>query len=912
MTDIELLGVRTHNLKDLDARFPLGAITAVTGVSGSGKSSLVFDTLYGESYCRYIENLSSFARQYMQVMPRPVLDEVRNLPAAIAVKQNRGQASVRSTVGSMSELADYLGLIFAYAGQVFCPNGHGEVHAYDGGQIYEDLLIRCPGRKIMVLAPLDRWRGMKPDELRKQLEIQGFVRVLVAGTVRKLADVSADEIKASSLIIDRVTVDLADKERLIQSCALAMRVSREKVDVVDADDTRTIHRYFGEMICPSCHEKLSPPTPVLFNPNSPHGACKNCQGFGREAILDRSKIIPDLSKSLEGEGVQCWHFGQHKAYFASAIKAAKTVGISPAKRFADYTDTDWEFLFRGRKGTGFTGIEGYFAILDRKKYRAHYRIHASRFRRYVPCRECLGDRLNGHARSVLVFGMSFGELLKLPVERILELLSVKGADLKVTHLSEVSALGLGDVVEEAQARLRYLVEVGLGYLNLTRTSSSLSGGELQRLQMARGLGNSLTGTLFCLDEPSAGLHAEDSARLVRFLKKIAEQGNSIVMVEHESVLIQMADKVCELGPEAGAKGGQIVYEGPPKASSSFSFSRRRRQEFSEFIELSEVATHNLKSVHVRIPVGAITCVAGVSGSGKTSLVRHTLYPLGLSLTDSAGAGSEVELHGTLNPLPKGAFDRVLLVGQEPLARSSRSNIGTYLGLFSEIRKIFASLPKAQGMGLKPGHFSFNIPGGRCETCQGLGSVMEDLSFLGEVSVICATCEGRRFLDHVLEVRYKNLNFGDILELTISDAREFFFDQPALTRIFDEVIAVGLGYLTLGQPTSSFSGGEAQRLKLLGLQKEIRSHSRYLLMIDEPTSGLSDQDVVVLLNQFNILRSKGHTIVLVEHHLGVIKSADWVIELGPGAGERGGEIIYMGEPEGLLLAERSRTRPFLLQ
>lgn len=917
--DIVLQGVTTHNLKNIDVAFPIGQVTVVSGVSGSGKTSLVFDTLYTEAYSRYIESLSSFARQYLQVLPRPGLAAAEGLPAAIAVRQNRSKGSPRSTVGSLSELSDYLRIIFSYAGQVFCPNGHGPVVAYTPSMIWSHLIATYADERILVLAPLDHWAHLNGHVLQEQLTLQGFTRCYSGGEVKRIEECSLQQLKKSRIVVDRLRLATGQESRFEQSCLLGYKLAKGSLHIQIVSDlgenlVAEPLAFHSRHVCLQCDFQFHEPDPLLFNPHSPKGACAACQGFGRQPILDRGKLIPDVHASLATAGVACWHFGKNNPYHAKAIQAAQAIGLDPEKKFCDYGRADWDFLFAGKRGTGFTGINGFFEFLDRKKYRPHYRIHAARFRTYVTCETCQGTRLNAQARAVQVAGKTLGEIELAAVTTIRSFVTELGGEVDSLRTGTSWAIRLDDAMGEVRARLDYLVEVGLGYLNLNRRVDTLSGGELQRLRMARSLGNALTGTLYCLDEPSAGLHPADCQRLIAFISKIRDQGNTVVMVEHEQSLIAAADHVIEIGPGAGKDGGQVTQVGKPRRDIK---QNRNWQDVEpkmpadrplRFLSLAGANTNNLKQVGVRFAVNGLNVVAGVSGSGKTSLIRHTLLP---ALESFFSLGDRKESFGWQGVSIKGAsalheFTGVQLIGQEGLGRSSRSNLGTYLGIFAEVRKIFAAQPKAEGLGLKPGAFSFNVPGGRCETCSGLGDVYEDLSFLGEVAVTCAVCQGKRFNDEVLSISYRGKNFVDVLDLTVAEAREFFFDQSKIGRLLDSVIEIGLGYVTLGQPTSSFSGGEAQRLRLLSIQKGLKPSERYVLLIDEPTTGLSDRDVAALLRQLRRFVLDGHMVVVVEHHLGVISVCDWLVELGPGAGDLGGNGVYMGPPSELKSCHESPT------
>lgn len=916
---IELQGVRTHNLKNLTLRFPLGKITVVTGVSGSGKSSLVFDSLYGEAYRRYVESLSSYARQFLKQMARPEVDEVHNLPPAIAVRQIKAGLNQRSTVGSMTELGDVLRILFGYLSQVYCC-GRPLAKA-NGPAMSRAAFAAWPGKRLLVLAPLDAWSGVKPAELKTQILGQGFTRAMVGGQLQKIEEVDPKELKKSLIVVDRVQLTEENRSRCIEASELALRLGRG--DAILQTEDGASQRFSRLLKCSNCQTEYIEPSPTLFNHNHPQGACETCQGFGRMPVKDRQKIIPDMSSSLLKEGVAAWNFGEHTIYYKLAKKSAQSRGLDPAKLFKSYTQSDWKWLYEGDSQGQFDGLNGYFRFLDSKRYKAHYRIHASRFTTYVLCTACEGKRLNSKALACLIDDKNFaqyGDLSLLHFYAWFETLEARYRQRSLQGDAEYDLGSMGAVdeaIQEGLVRVGYLLKMGLGYLNLNRSARTLSGGEAQRINMARSLGSALTGTLFCLDEPSVGLHARDSKNLLEVVQELRDQGNTIVVVEHERTLINGAEHLIEIGPGAGHCGGELTYAGLPSGRQNKGIKWPRSRKIGEndrFLELINARTHNLKNVSARFLVRGFNVVCGVSGSGKTSLIRHTLYPM---LVQALGQEADEELEASatqadsLGPASVlKSFHAIHFVSQEGIGRSSRSTIATYLGIFDEIRKILAATPQAKAQGLKPGYFSFNVPGGRCETCKGLGYVIEDLSFLGEMPVTCHTCEGRQFSEDALAVTIKGKNLRDILNLTLSEAREFFYDQPRLVQSLDQVIKLGLGYVTLGQNTSSFSGGEAQRLKLLKMMIDASDRQCSCLIFDEPSTGLSDQDVYQLLLQLLRLRDAGHTIIVVEHHLGLIQAADWLIELGPEAAGDGGNIVYQGQPEGLRHVSESRTAPYL--
>lgn len=918
---IELDGVATNNLKSIDVRIPLHQLTAVTGVSGSGKSSLVFDTLYAEAYRRYVESLSSFARQYLKALPKPSIRAVRHLPPAIAVRQSRSGANNRSTVGTLTEMHDTLRIIFANASELYCVKCNRKIEKADPDLMAAFAVKDLENQKVLIAAPISAWENIEDKELRKLLESQGFLRLWIAGKVIRIDEVKTIDKVNGWVLVDRITAGEDERKRLSEASGLALKLGRGDAGIVD--ERGTLHQFSRRLRC--CGIDYVEPSMALFSFNHPLGACPLCQGFGSMSIVNEEKVIPDRDESLASKGVAPWNFGEHSVCYDEASQGIAHLKMNVAikkKPFRDYTKEEWHWLWHG-DGKKFTGIHGYFTWLDSKRYKPHYRIHAARFRKYVTCTACNGQRLNEKALACRVAGVNIADATDKDVIHLMSW--IEDIRTATTERAKQTGIGVAEALFEAGARLEYLKRMGLGYLSMSRAAPTLSGGELQRISMSRCLGSILTETLFCLDEPTAGLHARDSENLLGVIRDLQSMGNTVVVVEHERTIIEGSDHFIEIGPKAGHEGGHLVYAGVPgkrvraKFKDDLAADRADQATTWKFLKLSGAKAHNLKNVAVDIPIGKITAVCGVSGSGKTSLIKHTLYPL-LERHFADTEDSENEATSPVNATVAGKIgpenliklhSEAMLVSQISLGRSSRSTIGTYLGIMDEVRKVLSATDEAKRLKLTPGSFSFNVAGGRCETCRGLGTVVEDLSFLGDMEIICPVCNGRRFQENVLAVKYKGKNLIDILNLTVAEARQFFFDRSSVAASLDAVLDVGMGYVTLGQHTSSFSGGEAQRLKLVQIMREAKRGKPSILIFDEPTTGLSDSDVVKLMQQFETLAKKGHTIIVVEHHLDVLRTADWLIEMGPEASAGGGEVVYQGVPAKIGSAKNSVTAQYLM-
>lgn len=902
---IQLKGVRTHNLKDIHVKIPLRKFTVVTGVSGSGKSSLVFDTLYGESYRRYLESLSSFARQYLEALPKPQVGEVLNLPPAIAVKQQRKGANKRSTVGTLTEAFDFVQTLFSTLGELYCPICHQLVTATMPSEAYNILLADCAHQQLIVSARVDHFGNISNSELLEFLQSQGFTRLIKDGELISMDGMEAGtDLSAAQVVVDRIRIEPSSKERIIEAITLAFRVGKGRLSFWDKGVK--VKEFSNNLECLPCDKQFTSPNPSSFSFNHPMGACSRCQGYGEQSEIDWQKVFPDHQRSIADEGIAPLNFGQHKNYYNDIAKLADGEGMLLDTPFSQYSKDQWAWLKFGDQKS-FFGVMGYFDWLDTKKYKPHYRMHKAKFTKYTMCQECKGSRYSEQTLSYRLQNLNLAEVQNLPIDKLL---------LWAKSIAEAVELGASDdaIVNEALneliLRLSYLCRIGLPYLNLGRSSVTLSGGELQRIHMARCLGSSLTDALFCLDEPTAGLHARDSIKLLELLLELRDKGNTVVVVEHDEMIINGAELCLEIGPGAGHEGGELLSPIEKRVTPQI---ERSVCAPKGSLKLLGACTHNLKGDTLTIPGGCLSVVCGVSGSGKSSLIEHSLYPqLARHLGQSPGKGSYVNEPSELGLSFEGPLklDAVCLVSQAPLGRSSRSNIVTYLGIYSQIRKIMADQAGSKKLGLVAGSFSFNVAGGRCEECAGMGTVVEDLSFLGDMDIVCPLCAGKRFKNEVLSVTYKGLNLNDILNLTAKQARSFFCDFPKITRVLDEVEKLGLDYISLGQSTSSFSGGEAQRLKLLSISELATKSQKVCLMFDEPSTGLASSDVAKFIRYMRGLTKKGHTVIIVEHNLDVIRNADYVVEVGPGAASQGGNIIFQGPQEKFVQYSQSVTMPYL--
>ncbi|MFQ5897903.1 MAG: excinuclease ABC subunit UvrA [Candidatus Methylomirabilia bacterium] len=894
---LRIEGARQNNLKNVTLVIPHDRVTVITGVSGSGKSSLAFDTLFAEGQWRYIESLSTYARMFLERLDRPDVDRIEQVRPAIAIEQKNPVRTARSTVGTATEIYDYLRLLYAKVGRVHCPRCGREARSHSAESVADTLLSEFPGERALVCFPLPVPPGLDPAELFSGLIRRGFARLKVNGTVAELTGAPPRDLATArevQVVLDRVVLAGDKRSRLTQSLEMAFREGDGRVEVeVVGKACRAFAHAFR---CPECGVALERPQPLLFSFNHPLGACPECKGFGNILRYDEALVVPDASKSLAGGAVAPWTHRSGRWYQKQLLKAAKRRGVDLNRPYGELPSRTRRWIYRG--DDEFPGIQGFFEEVESYRYKLHVRVFLSRYRNPFPCSTCGGARLKPEALTVTVGGRTITELTGMTVEECAEFFR----ELPLSARDEVVAQ---EILKQFHAKLGFLLRVGLGYLTLARQTRTLSGGEAQRINLANQLGSQLVGTLYVLDEPSIGLHARDTARLAELCRELAYAGNTVVIVEHDRSFIEAADYLVEMGPGSGERGGEVVFAGRReeflKDSRSVtarylngresipvpSIRRQRRRTLT----LVGARQHNLKGITVKIPLETLTCVTGVSGSGKSTLVHDTLYR-------AAARAFKMEF------APPGTYEALLgleylkgmrLIDQEPIGRTPRSNPVTYIKAFDEIRKLYAALPRAKSLGLSPGAFSFNVPGGRCETCQGDGFQKLEMYFFEDVYVTCQECAGRRYRPEVLQVTYRGRDVSQVLHMTVDEAVEFFSTHPNLCRRLKVLQDVGLGYLRLGQPATTLSGGEAQRLKIAA-ELGVRLTSSYLYILDEPTTGLHLDDIKKLLAVLNRLVDAGNTVVVVEHHLDVIKTADWIIDLGPEGGEAGGEIVAEGTPE----------------
>jgi excinuclease ABC subunit A len=965
---IVIRGARTHNLKNISCEIPHGKLTVVSGVSGSGKSSLAFDTIYAEGQRRYVESLSAYARQFLERIEKPDVDEIDGLAPAIAIKQKNTTRNPRSTVATATEIYDYLRLLYARCGEVHCIYCDGLVKRQSIDEVAEAVLALGEGTRLNALFPVHHEmpaaeavkpakRGSKAatkaggkaaaavlDPMSEGLKARlmklresGFNRLYQNGQIYEFSTpeslIDIDFTAPLFVLLDRIVVSADNRARIVDAAEIAYREAGEVIfervprpgEAIGVEGSTLPgpqkrgtggtqkYRFSGEYECTNCHRPGKEPEPRLFSFNNPFGACPRCQGFGNTVDYDLNLVIPDKGLSLNDGAIDPWNRPKYRSWFTEMKKQAGALGIPMDVPWREMSEAAREIVLRGNtpKVPGFEGVHGFFAQMERKKYKLHVRVMLSKYRGYAECPECRGQRLRAEARAVRINGLNICQSAALTIAKAKEFF----AGLKLTPMQQEIA---GSILEEVQQRLGFLDAVGLEYLTLDRLASTLSGGEAQRIQLATSLGSQLVGTLYVLDEPSIGLHTRDTARLIRILKKLRDLGNTIVVVEHDADVLRSADHLLDLGPGAGEFGGKLLAEGvlaeieanPNSLTGKYLSGKiaipvptRRRAPGREKLVLKGAEANNLHGLNVEIPLGMLVAITGVSGSGKSTLVHQVLYRAVARALGQTDGGDPTGVFRSLTGVER--LNDVVLVDQTPIGRTPRSNPITYIKGFDLVRELFAAQPDAKKLSLTPGHFSFNVPGGRCNTCEGDGTVTVEMQFLADVELPCEDCNGTRYQAKILEVQYKGKNIHEVLQMTVKEALRFFAGQTRLLEKLAVLDEIGLGYLRLGQSATTLSGGEAQRVKLAAHLAQVRAAnasakpsqaSRVLYILDEPTTGLHFDDVSKLLTAFRKLIDGGGSLIVIEHNLDVIKSADWVIDLGPEGGEGGGRIVAEGTPE----------------
>ena len=917
---IYIKGARVHNLKNIEVEIPHEKLVVVTGLSGSGKSTLAFDTIFAEGQRRYVESLSAYARQFLGKISKPDVDIITGIAPAIAIEQKVNTRNPRSTVGTTTEIYDYLKLLYARIGHTFSPVSGQEVRCYSVDDVAAYIQQQGEGGRVVIAAPLTLGRGQGIIEKLTLLLSDGLMRVWTKGETRLIEDIlpQVDEKTRAEeilVVIDRARIAADDdtQTRMRDSVARAFSYGEGICTVItDKGATEFSSRFEADGI------QFEHPSEHLFSFNNPLGACPRCEGYGKVIGIDEDLVIPDKSKTIYEDAVACWRGETMRKWKEQLVENAYKFDFPIHTPFHELTQEQKRLLWRGNEY--FHGLDDFFAYIDSERRKIQFRVMKARYTGKTVCPDCGGSRLRKEALYVRIGGKTIADLVVMPVETLANFFATLELD---AHDTKTAAR----ILTEIRNRLQYLTDVGLGYLTLDRLSATLSGGESQRINLSTSLGSNLVGSLYILDEPSIGLHPRDTNRLVGVLEQLRDIGNTVIVVEHEEEVIRAADWIVDIGPEAGYNGGEVVFSGPLKAllkekkslTADYLTGRCKiavptsRRSPAAWITVKGARQNNLKNIDVRIPLGVMTCITGVSGSGKSSLAKGILYPALRRLLFDTGLkpGDFDAIEGDLSTLRS-----VEMVDQNPIGKSSRSNPVTYIKAYDEIRKLYADQPYAQRSGFNPSHFSFNIAGGRCEECQGEGFIKVGMQFMADVELVCEACGGKRFKDEILEVRYREKSIYDILEMTVDDAIAFFGDDKknaTCKRIIERLRPlqeVGLGYIRLGQSSSTLSGGESQRVKLASFLSKESTEGNVMFIFDEPTTGLHFHDINKLLDAFNALIARGHTIVIVEHNMDVIKCADWVVDLGPEAGDRGGSIVFEGTPDGLAGCKESYTGRYL--
>ncbi len=937
MDQIVVRGARTHNLKNINVTIPRDKLVVITGLSGSGKSSLAFDTLYAEGQRRYVESLSTYARQFLSMMEKPDIDHIEGLSPAISIEQKSTSHNPRSTVGTITEIYDYLRLLFARVGAPHCPDHKVKLEAQTVSQMVDKVMALPEGTRVMVLAPIIRQRKGEHVHVFNELRTSGFIRARVDGLVCEIEfppELERHKKHSIDVVVDRLKIKAGLEQRLAESFETAIQLADglAMVSPMDSKADQEDMVFSALFACPRCGHSIPELEPKLFSFNSPAGACTNCDGLGLKQFFDESRLVTDESLSLAEGAIRGWD-RRNMFYFQMLTSLAEHYGFSIETPFGKLAKKYRKIILHGSgkeviefkyindRGNTYTRswpFEGILPNMERRFRETESSMVREELAKYLssqPCPDCEGTRLRRDARFVLIKGINLPSITEMTVAQAADYfakLKLRGKQAKIAE----------KVLKELQDRLKFLVDVGLNYLTLSRSADTLSGGEAQRIRLASQIGAGLVGVMYILDEPSIGLHQRDNNRLLNTLFHLRDLGNTVIVVEHDEEAIRSADHVIDIGPGAGVHGGQIVAQGPvskiERARNSLTGkylsgkqrievpARRIEPKAEKMLRLNGASGNNLQGVDLEIPLGLFTCVTGVSGSGKSTLVNQTLYPIAATRLNGAS---------TLNPaaydeiLGLEHLDKVVDIDQSPIGRTPRSNPATYTGIFTPVRDLFAGTQEARSRGYKPGRFSFNVKGGRCEACQGDGVVKVEMHFLPDVYVSCDVCRGQRYNRETLEVKFKGRNISEVLDMTIEDAREFFDAVPVIARKLQTLMDVGLSYICLGQAATTLSGGEAQRVKL-SRELSKRDTGNTLYILDEPTTGLHFQDIRQLLSVLHHLRDQGNTIVVIEHNLDVIKTADWIVDLGPEGGNGGGRIIAEGTPEKVARVKNSHTGTYI--
>jgi len=929
---ISVLGARVHNLKNIDVDIPRNQLTVITGMSGSGKSSLAFDTIFAEGQRRYVETFSAYARNFLGNMERPDVDKISGLSPVISIEQKTTNKNPRSTVGTTTEIYDFFRLLFARAGEAYSYLSGEKMVKYTEEQILELILEKYAGKKTYLLAPVVRSRKGHYKELFEQIRKKGYLNVRVDGELKEIFHgMKLDRYKNHSIevVIDKLMVSAGDERRLKESLRIAMKQGDGLVLVLDAETNEARH-YSRRLMCPVTGLSYGEPAPHNFSFNSPHGACHKCKGIGQVNLLDMDKIVPDNSLNIYHGGIAPLGKYKNALIFWQIEAICEKYGVSVKTPIRDIPEEAMDEILNGtderlqikNESLGnsnyflsYEGVAKYILMQQESEASATAQKWAGQFIKMSACPECNGQRLNKEALHYRIGGKNIADISELDISELYEWVSTLEAKLNPKQLQIAT-----EILKEIRSRLEFLLDVGLDYLAMNRASASLSGGESQRIRLATQIGSQLVNVLYILDEPSIGLHQRDNIRLINSLKQLRDSGNSVIVVEHDKDMMLQADYVIDMGPKAGRLGGEVVFAGTPEEMlrsntltaaylnglQEIAVPAERRKGNGSFITIHGATGNNLKKVTASFPLGTLICVTGVSGSGKSSLINRTLQPI----------LSQYFYRSLEDPLPYKSLDgidlvdKIVNVDQSPIGRSPRSNPATYTGVFSDIRSLFVDLPEAKVRGYKPGRFSFNVSGGRCETCKGNGYKTIEMNFLPDVLVPCEDCHGKRYNRETLEVRFRGKSIADILDMTINMAVEFFENIPTILYKIKVLQDVGLGYIKLGQPSTTLSGGESQRVKL-ATELAKKDTGKTLYVLDEPTTGLHFEDIRVLLGVLNKLVDKGNTIIVIEHNLDVIKCADYIIDMGPEGGRRGGQLLFAGTPEEMIAKKTSGfTAPFL--